>query len=200
MAFCAGMINSIGSLISDFLTGIFAFIPQMMYFVYTCAACILDFLQYVVRKLAGLDTYYIDGVEQEGDLLLAMVKGIVGLDTSAQGEYSTLSTVFWSLVIFGVIILVVATILKLIMTHYNYNSEKSNPMVIIRGSIKSIITMALVPIVTIFGITISNALLSVLDQISAGSASTQIESVYRNSAADYKSVFKSGKDSWGTCL
>ena len=197
MAFCAGMINSIGSLISDFLTGIFAFIPQMMYFVYTCAACILDFLQYVVRKLAGLDTYYIDGIEQEGDLLLAMVKGIVGLDTSAQGEYSTLSTVFWSLVIFGVIILVVATILKLIMTHYNYNSEKSNPMVIIRGSIKSIITMALVPIVTIFGITISNALLSVLDQISAGSASTQIESVYRNSAADYKSVFKSGKDSWG---
>ena len=197
MTFSAGMLNSIGSLITDFLTGIFAFIPQMMYFVYTCCACILDFFQYVVRKLAGLDTYYIDGVEQEGDLLLAMVKGIVGLDTSAQGEYSTLSTVFWSLVIFGLIILVVATILKLIMTHYNYNSEKSNPMVIIKGSLKSIMTMALIPIVTIFGIAISNALLSVLDQISAGSASTQIESVYRNSAADYKTVFKTGEDSWG---
>lgn len=197
MNFSAGMLNSIGSLITDFLTGIFAFIPQMMYFVYTCCACVLDFLQYVVRKLAGLDTYFIDGVEQQGDLLLAMVKGIVGLDTAAQGEYSTLSTVFWSLVIFGLIILVVATILKLIMTHYNYNAEKSNPMVILKGSIKSIMTMAIIPIVTIFGISISNALLSTLDQISAGSASTQIESVYRNSPVDYKTIFKTGEDSWG---
>jgi len=191
------MLNGIMQKLKDALTGLFAFIPQMMYFVYTCTASVLDFFQFIIRKLAGLDVYYVDGVAVEGDLILEILKGILGIENTSNNAYSTLSTVFWSLIIFAVITLVLSTIIKLIISHYNYNSEKSNPMTIIRGSIKSILTMALIPIVTIFGIQISNALLKTLDQISAGSSSVTIATVYENSAKDYKNVFKDGKDSWG---
>lgn len=191
------MLNGIFSLLGDFLTGIFAFIPQMMYFIYTCAASILDFLQYVVRKLAGLDVYYVDGVAVEGDLVLNIIKGILGIENAGGAEYSVLSTVFWSLVIFAVIVLVLATIIKLVVAHYNYDAEKSNPFTIIRSSVKSILTMAIIPIVTIFGIQISNALLSTLDQISSGSSNTTIATVFQNSPNNYENVFKAGEDSWG---
>ena len=191
------MLNGIFSLITDFVTGIFAFIPQMMYFIYTCGASVIDFLQYVMRKLAGLDVYYVNGEAQEGDLFLSIVKGILGIDTDTSASYSVLSTVFWSMIIFGVVILVLSTIIKMIITHYNYNPDESHPMTILRGAIKSLFTIALVPVVTIFGIEISNALLKVLDQITAGSSNVTIAAVYKNSKMDYKSVFKSGKDSWG---
>ena len=191
------MLNGIFSYIGDFLTGIFAFIPQMMYFVYTCAASILDFLQYVVRKLAGLDVYYINGQEQQGDIILSLIKGVLGIETDTSASYSTLSTVFWSMIIFAVVILVLATIIKLVTAHYNYNPDTSNPMTIIKGSIKTLMTLAIVPIVTVFGIQISNVLLKTLDQISSGSSSTTIAAVYKNSAQDYKNVFEAGEDSWG---
>lgn len=191
------MLNGIFSFIEDFLTGIFAFIPQMMYFVYTCAASILDFCQWVIRKLAGLDVYYVNGVAQDGDIILSVLKGILGIETDTSGAYSTLSTVFWSMVIFGVVILVLSTILKLIMTHYNYNPEESKPTTIIRGTIKTLLTMAIIPIVTIFGIEISNALLKTLDQISSGSSAVVMNSVYGVSATDYTSFFKAGEDNYG---
>lgn len=191
------MLNGIFSFIEDFLTGIFAFIPQMMYFVYTCAASILDFCQWVVRKLAGLDVYYVNGVAQDGDIILSVIKGVLGIESDTGGAYSTLSTVFWSMVIFGVVILVLSTILKLIMTHYNYNSEESKPTTIIRGTIKTLFTMAIIPIVTIFGIQISNVLLKTLDQISSGSSAVMMNTVYGSSATDYASFFKAGEDSQG---
>lgn len=191
------MLNGIFSLITDFVTGIFAFIPQMMYFVYTCAASAIDFLQYVLRKLAGLDVYYVNGQEQSGDLLLSIVKGVLGINSDTSASYSVLSTTFWSMIIFGVIVLVLSTIIKTIITHYNYNPDESHPAKIIANAIKSLFTIALVPIVTIFGIEISNALLGALDQITAGGTSVTIATVYKNSRSDYKSVFQDGKDSWG---
>ncbi len=197
MSVGTSMLNGIFSLIGDFLTGIFAFIPQMMYFVYTCAASVLDFLQFVVRKLAGLDVYYVDGTAVQGDIVLNIVKGILGIPGETGASYSTLSTVFWSVVLFGVVILVLATIIKVIISHYNYDSDKSNPMRIIRSSIKSLMTMAIIPIVTVFGIQISNALLKTLDQITGNGGATAVAGVYESSAGDYNNVFKAGEDSWG---
>jgi len=197
MSVGTSMINGVFSLIGDFLTGIFAFIPQMMYFVYTCAASVLDFLQFVIRKLAGLDVYYVDGKAVEGDIVLNIVKGILGIPGDTSASYSTLSTVFWSVVLFGVVILVLATIIKVIISHYNYDSDKSNPMRIIRSSLKSLMTMAIIPIVTVFGIQISNALLKTLDQITGNGGAVAVAGVYENSTGDYNSVFAAGKDSWG---
>lgn len=76
--------------LTDFITGIFAVIPQFIYFFYTCVASVLDAFQYLLRKLAGLDSYYINGVKNDGDILTRFVNGVLGLD----GSYSALNTVF----------------------------------------------------------------------------------------------------------
>ena len=187
------MLGGIWTNISDFITGIFALIPQYLYFFYTCIASILDLFQFVLRKLVGLDSYYVNGVETEGDLLSRFIDGILGLN----GSYSALNTVFWSLVIFGAIILVVGLIMSLIKAHYNYDAKKSNPTAILGKGLKSIATFAIVPLVTIFGVYLSNVLLKALDSITAYSSAGNTASVYANSTGNYQQVFKSDSDEWG---
>ena len=187
------MLGSFWTNISDFITGIFALIPQYLYFFYTCIASVLDLFQFVIRKLAGLDSYYVNGVETDGDLLSQFINGILGLN----GSYSALNTVFWSLVIFGAIVLVVGLIMSLIKAHYNYDSKKSRPSAILGKGLKAIGTFAIVPLVTVFGVYLSSILLQALDNITASSSSGNTASVYANSSGDYSQVFRADEDEWG---
>lgn len=163
--------------IMEFFIGFFAFIPQTIYFIYASCASFLDFLQYLIRKLAGLDVYYVDGVAQTGDFLTEFISGILGIKDSG-AQYSALGTVFWSMIIFGCILLVVTTIIQVIKTHFNYDSSKSHPMTIIRGSIKSLFTMAIVPIVAFFGFYLSNIVLKTLDNITSYASESNLSSIY----------------------
>ncbi len=114
------MLSSIWTKIGDILSGFFAIIPQTMYFIYTSMASLLDMFQFVFRKLAGLDVYYVNGTEKSGDIIVQFIEGILGINN----HYSALTTVFWSLVIFGVIVLVLMTIFTIIKAHYNYDAKK----------------------------------------------------------------------------
>lgn len=160
----------------DFIVGFFAFIPQLMYFIYTSVASLLDLLQYLVRKLAGLDTYWVNGQEVGGDIITEFLRGIVGIDKSP--AYSALSTVFWSLVVFGVILLVLSTIIAIIKAHYNYDANKSSPTKILTTSLKSLATMAIVPIVAIFGVYLSQILLKALDTITSPSSAAVLNDTF----------------------
>ena len=151
--------------IVDFLTGFFAWIPQLIYFLYAAAASVLDLLQFIIRKLAGLDVYYVDGDAVSGDIVSSFIRGILGIDNSA--TYSALSTVFWSMIIFGAILLVITTIFAIIKAHYNYDSAKSNPFYIIGQTFKSACLMALVPVIAVFGVYFCNVVLQALDQITS---------------------------------
>lgn len=193
MSGLTSMLGGFWTYISDFLTGIFAFIPQFIYFFYTCIASIMDVLQFVLRRLAGLDGYYINNQQVEGDILIRFVNGILGID----GSYSALSTVFWSLVIFGAIVLVLGTIIAVIKAQYNYDAKKSNPIAILGKSLKAMATFALVPIVTIFGVYLSNILLKALDTITASSAVAETDITFKNSEVKPGDVFVSFTDEWG---
>ena len=168
--------------VTDFVLGFFAFIPQIIYFLYSSIASLLDLLQYLVRKLAGLDGYYVNGVAQEGDIVTDFLKGIVGIDKSP--AYSSIATVFWSLVIFGVILLVLSTIVSIIKAHYNYDANKSHPMTILRGALKSVATMAIVPIVAIFGVYLTQILLRSLDEITSPTTSSALAGIYEANAVN----------------
>ncbi len=162
--------------IINFILGFFAFIPQVMYFLYASIASLLDVLQFLIRKLAGLDVYYVNGVQQSGDIITELLKGIVGINKDP--TYSTIATVFWSFVIFGVILLILTTIVSIIKAHYNYDQNKSHPLKIFYGSLKSLALMAIVPIVTIFGIYLAQILLQTLDRVTTSGSSGAIESVF----------------------
>ncbi len=163
-----------------FILGFFAIIPQLMYFIYASAASFLDFLQYLVRKVAGLDVYYIEGEEVSGDIVTSFIRGILGIDKNP--TYSAISTVFWSMVIFGAILLILTTIFAIIKAHYNYDAKKSHPMTILFETIKTFSLMAIVPIVVIFGLTVCNVLLQSLDKLTSSSSANI--SVFDNMQAD----------------
>ena len=186
------MLGSWFDKIVDFIVGFFAFIPQLIYFLYASIASFLDLLQYLVRKLAGLDVYYVDGQAQSGDLIISFIKGIVGIDKSP--TYSAVSTVFWSLVIFGVILLFVTTIVAIIKAHYNYDSNKSSPMRILFAAIKSLATMAIVPIVAIFGVLLANIILGTLDTVTSASSASVLYGIFEPDAVK---KFKAGEDMQG---
>lgn len=171
--------------IQNLITGFFAIIPQFIYFIYTSCASFLDFLQYLIRKLAGLDVYYVNGEATSGDIIVSFVKGILGIEKSE--TYSAMSTVFWALVIFGCILLILSTIFSIIKAHYNYDSKKSHPITIVLNSLKTFSLMAIVPIVAIFGLYLSNILLKTLDEIT--SSSSYIEGVF----SDYQVTIETDK-------
>ena len=140
------MLNSFWTALADLFTGFFAIIPQSMYFIFASATSIMDLLQYVIRKLAGLDVYYVNGVAREGDIVTNFVEGMLGINS----EYSVLSTVFWSMLVFGVVLLVLSTIIQLIKSHYDYDKEKTQPFYIIRKALMGLATLAIIPLTTIF--------------------------------------------------
>ncbi len=163
--------------IINFILGFFAFIPQLIYFLYASVASLLDVLQYLIRKLAGLDVYYVNGEPQaNSDILTQFLRGILGID--ADPAYSTLSTIFWSFVIFGAILLILTTIISMIKAHYNYDANKSHPLKIFYGSLKSLALMAIVPIVSIFGVYLAQILLQTVDRITTSGSTGMIEGVF----------------------
>ena len=145
---------------------------------------LLDLGQLVLRKLIGLDVYYIKDVDtgkyisKSGDILKEFVEGILGINNS----YSALNTVFWSLIIFGVIVLVLTTIFAIIKAHYNYDERKSQPTKIIGNSLKALALMAITPLVVLFGVYMSEVILQSLDQITNPSSSSSVSKVYESEA------------------
>ena len=180
MASAMSLLASVWTKLGDIIAGFFAIIPQAMYFLYASLASLIDMCQFIFRKLAGLDSYYVNDTERSGDLVVEFIEGVLGINN----RYSALNTVFWSLIIFGVIVLVLMTILTLIKAHYNYDSQKSSPSYIIRKAVKSLFTMALVPLCTIFGLYLSQALFKALDSITANNSETEISTVFEPDAVN----------------
>lgn len=163
--------------ISKMAKGFIAIIPQMMYFIFSGICSLLDAMQLVLRKLAGLDVYYVDGVAKSGDIVSEIINGIFGINTG----YSALTVVFWSLIIFSVLLLIITTIVAIIKSQYNTEKAKP-PMGIVGGAIKSLFTIAVTPVVMIFGMYISGIFLRTVDKITNPASVTQTSTLFMNEA------------------
>ena len=164
--------------IIDFFSELLSLIPKVIYLLNSALLSLIDFMQLLFRKLAGLDVYYItndngEAIATTGDLLTNFIGGILGININGNEsfdliDYSLLSTVFWSFVIFGLIILFISTLVAIIKSHYTYN-EKSvkGPLPILALAGKAIVNMVAVPVIVILGLYLSQAILNALDQITA---------------------------------
>lgn len=165
----------------DYITEVINSIPKALYFISAAIGSFLDVLQELLRKLAGLDTYYVSGVPVDAnnaDPVLNFIFGILGIGDNAS-SFSALSTVFWSLAIFGLIVLVVMTIVAIIKSHYQEDAAKTSPVTYIYTALKSIFTFAIVPLVVIVGFWLSSFMLRTLDTITSGDASEEtVASIY----------------------
>ena len=182
------MLNGVFQDILDFVEGYFSIIPKIVYFLFAAFMSGIDAMQALIRKLAGLDTYYVDGVAKHNqDPLTEFVYGILGLGDSAP-LYRGLNVVFWSLAIFGVIVLVITTMVAIIKSHYNEDTEGTNPVKYIYTALKAIFTFAVVPIAMVIGLSLSTFVLKTLDNITGGSSGGEaIKGIYGTNATQ---VFK----------
>ncbi len=166
------MLLGVFSFITDLFQAILDFIPKTIYLFYASLASVIDVLQLFFRKLAGLDVYYIDGQAVTGDLVSNFISGIFGVayggTSSGSLDYSPLVTVFWSFIVFGVILCFVCTIVALIKSHYSYDDKAAKgPMQYVYSAGKAIINMVAVPVIVVLGLYVSQALLTALDSITS---------------------------------
>ena len=159
-------------------------IPKVIYLLFACIASAVDAMQMLVRRLCGLDVYYVNGSSVElQDPLTEFINGILGIGNSS-GTMQALNTTFWSLAIFALILLALTSIVAIIKAHYNEDSGKTNPTKIIYNAIKSAITFVIVPVVVVIGFQLSSLLLRTLDNITAGTTSEEsISGIYGSSVA-----------------
>ena len=167
--------------IGDFFGELFSLIPKVIYFLYASFISLIDLIQLLFRKLAGLDVYYIDGDPVTGDIVTNFIQGILGINmgsVSDSMDYSPLATVFWSFVIFGVIVCFVATLVAIVKSHYSYNEKSAKgPLPIVATAGKALVNIFIVPIIVVFGLWLSQAILTALDDITT-TGSSDIESLY----------------------
>lgn len=208
--------------IKDFFLGILDNIPRLVYFFFAAFASGVDALQNLLRKLAGLDVYYTKVISDnkldhllEGDFgyqditiikkgysarwgqdpLTEFIYGTLGIGDSASA-YRSLTTVFWSLSIFAIIILVLSTMVAMIKSHYSEDYQNTNPWKYIYTAIKAVLTYAVMPVVVVLGMQISHFILQTLDNITAGTDASKVEAMFGRTVA--KDNFKTSIYAEGT--
>ena len=173
------MLLGIFDWIGEFFKELFNLIPKVIYLLYASLACVIDVLQLFFRKLAGLDVYYVDGKAVSGDLVTNFIAGILGINVNATDgvtfEYSALTTVFWSFVVFGIIIAFMSTIVAIVKSHYTYDDKSAKgPMQYVYTAGKAIINMVAVPIIVVLGLYVSQGILTALDTMTSTSSGSVV--------------------------
>ncbi len=169
----------------EYFTVILDNIPKIMYLIYASFASCLDILQALIKKLAGLDTYWVnnEAITQQ-DPVLEFIYGMLGMGKN-KGTYTAINTVFWSLVIFAAIVLLVSTMIAIIKSHYGEDVNKTNPITYVFTAVKSIFTFMITPVAVILGIYLSQFMLQTLDNITAGSVTEEsIKGIYGSAGVD----------------
>ena len=172
--------------IKDFIMGWFNVIPKFMYFLCVTCMSLIDAMQLVIRKLAGLDTYYIDGVQQEGDITISFFKSIFAENST----YPAIQNAFWALVIFSVILLIVATIISVIRQEYMPSDKGAKPsnakLGVVTNFFKSLFLFFIVPISCVFGLLFLDVILVTVDKVLNNSVVTSTSVVSEITNLDSK--------------
>ncbi|MDE6583189.1 MAG: hypothetical protein K2K31_00870 [Clostridia bacterium] len=185
----ASMLLGMFSWVGDFFRALGDLIPKVIYLFWASLACVLDVLQLFFRKLAGLDVYYITENGKTtmvaGDIVTQFIAGILGWDIGAGTyNYSTLSTVFYSMILFGIIVCFGCILIAIIKSHYSYDEKSAKgPMQYVYAGIKSVVNMVAVPVIVVLGLYVSQALLQALDSITATTSDSIIQ-MYGKTAVD----------------
>lgn len=184
IVFIAGIAEKIRTWFQGFFGAVLAIIPKTFYFLCTLVFQVLDLLQLLVRKLAGLDVVYYSSEifsgtgggssePQSGDIVLEFIQTIF------TNSNSILSNIFWALIVLALIMLIITTFVAVLRSEYSATDSKSaSKGRIIGRAFKAIASFAIVPIVCFFGVFMANVILQALDTITTGSSTSQLSYTY----------------------
>jgi hypothetical protein len=166
----AGFAETIRDWFQGLLGAWLSIIPKTIYFLCTLIFSIMDVLQMLVRKLAGLDRVWYTAEDWgsseavNGDIVYTFVENIM------LGKTPILTNVFWAMIVLGTIILFLSTLIAIFRSEYMATDAKSASKGKIVGlAFKAIASFVIVPVISFFGIFLANAVLQALDQVTSGS-------------------------------
>ncbi len=176
VAFLVIILMNVGGFISQILGGV-------LYAIATPLMWLLDFVQVLFRKLAGLDTTYVKDtltgklVENNDDILFSILTNETVLET------------FMAMCIVGICLLMITSVVQMIRVEYTTEGSKNNKFTILSSALKGFSYFFIVPIATVLGILVSNAILKAVDAATSGAgASTIAGSVFVAAANDANRV------------
>ena len=148
---------------------------------------VIDAIQMVVRKVAGLPAYNLNGDRTFNYITIDSAGNeVYHYDDLAQYFFThpTTQAVFISILVAAVILLFISTFIAVLKTEFDTkNSNAKGP--IIGSALKSIFYFALVPVVSILGVTVANIVLQTLDSATSRGASSFSSQIF--TAAAYNS-------------
>ena len=162
------LMKSIGNFFMNLVAMVWGNIIIWIYQIFIVPlALVIDAIQLMFRKFAGLDNYLYEGELQSGDVVLSLINS------------ETVQNVFWSLVILAVVLLIITTIVALIRAQTQSMDDKSRRTnnQIFASALKALVNFFMVPVVAILGIFMSNALLKSLDQATTGESNLRVSSM-----------------------
>ena len=150
----SGIANWINDKIGDQIDAMLTIIMKLVYEILKVFFIIIDFVQLVFRKMAGLDTVYLqDGTEHNNDLALLLFKN------------EAVQSALIALTVTAVVLVFVVTFVAIIRSHYTAKEAKDTAVgPIIGKAFKAIFSFIFVPIVCYFGVYVSNGLLKTVDE------------------------------------
>ncbi|PKK95831.1 MAG: hypothetical protein CVV59_01700 [Tenericutes bacterium HGW-Tenericutes-4] len=156
-----GIVGGLSSTIQYLINGYLSLLANWFYTIFLALATVLDVIQMLFRKMAGLEYYIVNGQQtaEPRDLALEIINNQI------------IMNVFWSLVVLGVVLLFITTFVAVIKSEYQPLDTRggNNKGKIIGKSLKSIMLMATVPVAAVLGLIIGNALLKSLDMATSNS-------------------------------
>ncbi len=159
----SGIANWISDKIGEWLDYFMVVILKLVYEILKIFFMLLDFIQLVFRKMAGLDTVYYNGTEVTGDLALVFFRN------------ENVVNALIALTVTAFVMVFVATFIAIIRNHWTARESKDTAVAPVIGkAFKAMFAFIFVPLVCYFGVYVSNGLLKTVDQATRISDSTTI--------------------------
>ena len=148
--FSAHMLNGLFDPIINWFSAAFYYLSVGVYYLIVCGVGkLVDIIQLLFRKFAGLDGMSLAGGE-EGDIVMQFINS------------SIVQQVFLSMVILAIVLIFITSFVAVIKTEFDKEGKNSKRKVI-KNAFRGIANFLIVPIVCIFGLIVGNALLRTID-------------------------------------
>lgn len=177
--------NSVLGWLFDIINGIYGYVCRIIYSILIVPlATIIDICQLMFRKFAGLKDMTIEGQDTTGDIVIDLINS------------KTVQNIFWSMFILAFILLLVCTFVATIKTEFDAEGN-NNKRKVIKNAFRGLANFVLVPIISVFGLIVSNGLLRTIDAATSSGSETLISTQIFTSCAYSGNRVRKGEDSEG---
>ena len=147
--FSISMLNGFWDVLINWFSGLFYFLSVGVYYLIIGGiGKLVDIMQLLFRKFAGLDGISLNG--EEGDIVLQFINS------------SRVQQVFIAMLVLAVVLIFITSFVAVIKTEFN-KSGNNNKKVVLKNAIRGVANFVIVPIVCVFGVIVGNALLNAID-------------------------------------